>query len=122
MLDPDWLARAVQREREEAARRRRFYLAARESTPVEGQTAILIDDGIATGLTMRAAIQEVRARHPQRIVLAVPVIAEETAVVFQREVDEVVAVERPAIFLGAVGAYYDQFLQVTDEEVIRLLG
>ena len=122
LVDAAWLAQAVARERAEAARRRERYLAGREAITVTGKTAILVDDGIATGLTMRAAIAEVTSRHPARVIVAVPVIPAETAELLREEVDEVVALEIPEIFLGAIGAYYADFAPVSDEEVVRLLG
>jgi predicted phosphoribosyltransferase len=120
-LDPDWLQAAVERERREAARRHTIYLEGRQPVTAGGRTAILVDDGIATGLTMRAAIQEIKGQRPRQIVLAVPVIPRETAALLSREVDAVVAVDIPGLFLGAVGAYYLDFQQVSDDEVIRLL-
>ena len=120
-VDPDWLDSAIAREREEAARRRRRYLADRAPIPLAGKTVVLVDDGIATGLTMRAAIRQVRAQHPRRVVMAIPIIPPDTAERLSAEVDVVVALDIPSIFLGAVGAYYDDFSQVTDDEVIHLL-
>ncbi|HOS43762.1 MAG TPA: ribose-phosphate diphosphokinase, partial [Armatimonadota bacterium] len=122
VLDPHWLGAAVETARREAARRRERYLGVRAPRSPEGKTAILVDDGIATGLTMRAAIREVRGRHPRRIVVAVPIVPRETAAVLAEEVDDVVAVEIPAGVFGAVGSYYDDFHQVTDEEVMGLLA
>ncbi|HEY3379774.1 MAG TPA: phosphoribosyltransferase family protein [Armatimonadota bacterium] len=120
-VDPAWFAMAVARERQEAARRRERYLTGRPSVPVEGKIAILIDDGIATGLTMRAAIAEVKTRHPSQVIVAIPVIPPETAVALRGEVDRIVALEIPEIFRGAVGAYYQDFHPVTDDEVMRLM-
>ncbi len=81
-VDPEWLEARVRREREEAKRRRERYLGGREVLSVRGKTAILVDDGIATGLTMLAAIHEVKRRKPARIVVAVPVAPEDTAALF----------------------------------------
>jgi len=120
-LDPAWFEEAVERERREAARRQAIYLEGRQPISAEGRTAILVDDGIATGLTMRAAVQEIKGQQPRQLVVAVPVIPRETAALLNREVDAIVAVDIPELFLGAVGAYYVDFQQVTDDEVIRLL-
>jgi predicted phosphoribosyltransferase len=120
-LDPTWLGVAIARERAEAARRRVAYLRDHPPVPVAGKTALIVDDGIATGLTMRAAINEVRLRHPARVVVGVPVIPSDTAVVLRREADAVVALEIPSVFLGSVGAYYEDFGQLTDGDVMRLL-
>lgn len=121
MLDPDWLKAEAEKERQEARRRREVYLQGKEPLPVEGKTAIIVDDGVATGLTLMLAIEELKHRNPRRIVVAVPVVPPETAERIRDEVDELVAVDIPDYYLGAVGAYYDKFPQLTDEEVIKLM-
>jgi putative phosphoribosyl transferase len=108
------------RELAELERRRRAYLGDRAPVEVRGKTAIVIDDGIATGATMRAALRGLRRRGPARVVLAVPVAAPEALALLAREVDEIVCLHAPRD-LGGVGAYYDDFRQVSDEEVCRLL-
>lgn len=119
-VDPGWLAEAEARERAEARRRRSLY--GRSNAPsVAGKVAIVVDDGIATGLTMRAAIRDAYARDPARVVVAIPVVPAETAEKLEAEADELVALDVPERYLGAVGAYYDSFPQVSDEEVIRML-
>lgn len=121
MIDPEWLRAQAEKERHEAKRRREVYLQGREPLAVEGKTAIIVDDGVATGLTLMLAIEELKHRNPKRIVVAVPVVPPETAEKIRDEVDELVAVDIPDFYLGAVGAYYDKFPQLTDEEVIRLM-
>jgi putative phosphoribosyl transferase len=108
------------RELAELERRRRTYLGDRAPVEVRGKTAIVIDDGIATGATMRAALRGLHRRGPARVVLAVPVAAPEALALLAREVDEIVCLHAPRD-LGGVGAYYDDFRQVSDEEVCRLL-
>ena len=120
-VDPAWFRERVEAERREACRRREHYLAGQAPLAVAGRIAILVDDGIATGLTMRAAIQDIRQRRPARVVVAIPVAPKETAELLMREVDEVVALDVSDFYLGAVGAYYDYFPQITDEEVLTLL-
>lgn len=120
-IDRHWLEREVEAEREEARRRHDAYLGGRPPATATGKTAILVDDGIATGLTVRAAIQEMRRQQPAKLVVAVPVVPADTAAALAREVDDVVAVDIPQNYLGAVGAYYRDFHQITDEEVIELL-
>jgi predicted phosphoribosyltransferase len=120
-VEPHWLAQRVAQERQEARRRRERYLGGKKPIAVAGKLAILVDDGIATGLTMRAAIGEVKRRHPAGVVVAIPVAPKDTAESLGREVDAVVGLEITNSYLGAVGAYYEQFPQVTDEEVIALL-
>ena len=120
-VDPAWFEQAKARECAEAARRRERYLGGRPSTPATGKVAILVDDGIATGLTMLAAIREVRSQGPQEIVAAIPVVPPETVERLEAEGARVVALQVPDFFLGAVGMYYEDFRPVSDEEVVALL-
>lgn len=111
---------AATRELAEIERRRKLYLGERERVPVAGRTALVVDDGIATGATMRVALRAVRGRGPRRLVLAVPVAPPDTVAALRPEVDEVVCLATPRPF-GAVGAFYEDFRQVSDEEVRALL-
>lgn len=120
-VDPAWFAQAKAHEQAEARRRHERYLHGTRPPMLEGKTVILVDDGIATGLTMRAAIRSVQRQHPAKVVVAVPVAPPATVQVLEHEDAEVVALDIPAVFLGAVGAYYEQFPQVSDEEVVQLL-
>jgi len=120
-VSPMWLEGAIAAEKDEARRRRQRYLGGRAIKSAKGRTAILVDDGIATGLTMRAAIGDVRNMQPARIVVAVPVAPLDTVDALRRDVDDVVTVFTDSFYLGAVGAYYDDFPQVSDEEVVALL-
>jgi putative phosphoribosyl transferase len=120
-IDPDWIQSQALKERQEARRRRIVYLKGREPLTVEGKTAIIVDDGVATGLTLILAIEELKYRNPKKIVVAIPVAPADTAERIRSEVDDLVAVDIPAFYLGAVGAYYDKFPQLTDEEVIDLM-
>lgn len=120
-VDPQWLERQVEKERKEARRRRERYLGETQPLSVTGKLAILVDDGIATGLTMQAAIRDVQQRKPARVVVAIPVAPADTAAALARQVDEVVGLEITDSYRGAVGAYYDDFPQLTDAEVIELL-
>jgi putative phosphoribosyl transferase len=104
----------------EIERRRQLYLAGRARAPVQDRTAIVIDDGIATGATMEAALHATRRANPRRLVLAVPVAPPDTIERLRPEVDEVVCLRIPA-FLGAIGSFYRDFRQLGDEDVIRLL-
>lgn len=110
-----------QRELAEIERRRKRYLAARKPTEITGRVAIVVDDGIATGATVRAAIQGLKRRNPKRIVLAVPVAPPDTIARLEGEVDEVVCLDQPLGF-GAIGFYYRDFSQLDDEEVVRMLA
>lgn len=116
-----WFEAELERARSEAKRRRQTYLAGRKPLAPTGKTAIIVDDGVATGLTIRAAIAELRTHQPAKIVAAVPVVPRATAGILREEADELVALDTPALYLGAVGAYYDHFVQIEDQEVIDLL-
>ena len=117
----DYLERAKRRQLAEIERRRRLYLAGRPRTPVAGRTAIVVDDGIATGATVLAALRAVRRQDPARLVLAVPVASPEVLARLGPEADEVVCLI-PAPDLMAVGQFYDDFRQVEDDEVVAMLA
>lgn len=119
---PDWLDQERQDEQHEAARRRELYMMGREHLPLEGRTAVIVDDGIATGLTMEAAIREVRQRGAQKVVVAVPVGPHEVLEELKEQADEVAPVLSARRFLGSVGAYYEQFGQTSDREVVAALA
>jgi putative phosphoribosyl transferase len=110
----------AKREFQELQRREQLYRGDRPAPDVRNRTVILIDDGLATGASMRAAVAGLRAQHPSRIVIAVPTAAPETCEAFQSEVDEIVCAVTPELFYG-VGRWYEDFSQVTDEEVRTLL-
>jgi putative phosphoribosyl transferase len=103
-------------EQQELERRQRAYRDARPAPEIRDHTIILIDDGLATGASMRAAVLAVRQQHPKRIVVAVPAAAPETCDEFRGEVDEIICAITPFPFYG-VGLWYEDFSQVTDEEV-----
>jgi putative phosphoribosyl transferase len=105
----------------EIERRRKHYRAGRPPLDVTGRTAIVVDDGIATGATMRVALRAVRRRDPGHLVLAVPVAPPETIAQFRNEADELVCLETPPM-LAAIGFYYRDFHQMSDEEVTDLLA
>lgn len=104
----------------EIERRRQHYLGARERAEVSGRTAIVIDDGVATGATTRAALQAIRMRNPKKLVLAVPVAPTDNIRALAAEADDVICLEDHEFF-GAIGAYYEDFSQVSDECVVELL-
>ena len=119
-LPEGYLREQAARQVEEIERRRGLYLRGRDRVGVEGKTAVIVDDGIATGATMRAALRAVRRRKPARLVLAVPVAPPDTVAALRREADEVVCLSTPSYF-GAIGQFYADFRQVGDDEVRELL-
>jgi predicted phosphoribosyltransferase len=120
-IPPDWVDQVAKREQREIARREREYRQGRAMQAVKDKTAILVDDGLATGATMRAAAQALRRRSVRRLVAAVPVGAPASCEALAREVDELVCLERPAGFFG-VGQWYRDFEQTSDDEVRRILS
>ena len=104
----------------EIERRRRRYLGSGKRLDVNGRTTIVVDDGVATGATTRAALRATRMRNPKKLVLAVPVAPTDSLAALRSEADDVICLEGHEFF-GAIGAYYAEFDQVPDEEVIRLL-
>lgn len=119
-LDQKWYENYAKNLQKEARTQREKFLGKEMLSP-EGKTAIIVDDGIATGLTMLAAIEEIKENNPQKIVVAVPVLPPNLLETIKREVDELIAVEIPEYFLGAVSGYYRSFPEISDKEVIELL-
>jgi predicted phosphoribosyltransferase len=118
---PDAVIDAVAaREQQELQRREHLYRDDLPPPNVKGKTVILIDDGLATGSTMRAAVMALRKQHPARIVVAVPVAAPSTCSELQAEVDEIICAQTPEPFYG-VGFWYEDFSQISDKEVHDLL-
>ena len=120
-VGPGAVDRVAAREEQEIMRREREYRGSRPPVQIGGRTVILIDDGLATGATMRAAAEALRTQHPARLIVAVPVAASATCDEFRHLVDDVVCAVTPEPFY-AVGAWYEDFSQTTDEEVRSLLG
>lgn len=120
VIDAATIERVAARARAELERREHAYRGDREPVAVEGRTVILVDDGIATGATVRAAVRALRQRHPARVVIATPVAAPESIALLRPEADEIVCLATPYPML-AIGIWYRDFGQTTDEEVVRLL-
>jgi len=109
------------KERMEGARRLQEYRGGRPRLDLTGETVIIVDDGIATGLTMRAATQSAWNKGATKIIVATPVVAKDTLALLKHDADDVIHVSAPTMF-GAVGAFYEKFEQVNDEEVKALLN
>jgi predicted phosphoribosyltransferase len=119
-IPPDVVEAAAEREGAELSRREQAYRADRPAIDVAGRTVVVVDDGVATGSTMRAAVAALRAQRAGRIVVAVPVGARETCAELATQADDLVCPMMPASF-HAVGQWYDDFTQTTDEEIRTLL-
>lgn len=115
------IAAAIAREAAEIARRRVAYLGGRPPLSAAERIAIVVDDGLATGATARAALRALKRQKPRRLILAVPVAPAETVAALKPEADEIVCLQVVEDFI-AVGAYYREFRQVSDDEVTRILA
>ena len=120
-LSPLDIDRIVETERRELARRERLYRGGRPFPDLVGKTVVLVDDGLATGATMRAAIEALRSRGPAAVIAAVPVASREACAMVAAAADECVCVMTPVSFHG-VGMWYADFSQTTDDEVLELLA
>jgi putative phosphoribosyl transferase len=120
-IPENYIKTETERQLQEIERRRNSYCAGRPPAEIAGRTAIVVDDGIATGATMQVALRAVRRRGPARVVLAVPVAPPETPTTFRDNADEIVCLQMPSGF-GAIGFYYRDFHQMSDAEVTELLG
>lgn len=119
-VDRAYIEAQAAQELREIERRRRVYLRGRAPLALEGVTTIVVDDGVATGTTVRAALRALRRRHPARLVLAVPVAPADTVSALRAEVDELICLAEPSPF-HAIGLYYHDFHQVPDDEVLAAL-
>ncbi len=119
-LSEETIQDAIQKEKVELQRREKEYRGSRPFPIIENRTVVLIDDGLATGASMKAAVKALKKHNPSKIIVAVPTASEDTCNEFQSEVDEIICAYTPAVFRG-VSEWYDDFSQTTDEEVMNLL-
>lgn len=120
-VNEDWLELEIERIRQQIAHRRQSYSEVSKKIDLRNRSVILVDDGIATGMTMKAAIEAVKQQKAAMVTVAVPIIPKDTHKELLKLADEVIAVDIPEHFLGAVGAYYEDFEQVEDREVLAML-
>lgn len=120
-IEDSYIEEESARQLAEIERRRKLYIGDRLRPEIAGKTAIVVDDGIATGATVRAAVHAVRRRSPSRLVLAVPVAPLDSAETLRGEVDDLVCLQTPAPFI-AISLYYAEFHQLEDTEIVDLLG
>ncbi len=116
----EYIKQETMRQVQRIEERKRVYREARPKVPLKGRVVVIVDDGFATGATMKAALASARAEGPERLIAAAPVGAQDTVHALADLADEVVCLRAPRIF-GAVGAFYLDFGQVSDEEVLRIL-
>ncbi|RUM44510.1 MAG: phosphoribosyltransferase [Desulfurobacterium sp.] len=119
-ISEDYIKKKALQEIEEIKRRKEKYIGSRGKLPLTGREVILVDDGIATGLTVKAAIASLRKEKPKKIILAVPVMPADKVPEFQKLVDDLIVIHAPEFF-NAVGQFYHDFSQTTDEEVIEIM-
>ena len=119
-LDDDELSSLVQQERPELERRRQVYTTGRKPVSLAGKTIILVDDGVATGTTMKVALRALKRRGPKEVILAIPVAPPDVIAELRQEADQLVCISQPMRF-RALGYHYVSFPQITDEEVIETL-
>jgi len=119
-ISQNYINETVKEEKAEALRRLKTYRGSRPPLNLTGKTVVIVDDGLATGLTMRAAIKTIKNKNAKKIIVAIPVGPPDTIETIKKEADGVVCLDTP-VFFGAVGAFYEEFGQTTDEEVIELL-
>ena len=119
-VGPAAIAAVVEREQAELVRREHLYRKQRPAVPLQGRTVIVVDDGLATGSTMQAAVMAIRQQHPLHLAVAVPVGARDTCAALRQQADDVICAATPEPF-RAVGLWYQAFPQATDDEVCALL-
>ncbi len=119
-ISKEYIAQEIAQEKKEAQRRLKVYRGEKEAISYKDKIIILVDDGIATGSTMLAALAFLKKKKVKKIIVAVPVLARDTIKIIEKEVEELIYLEAP-LFFGAIGAFYKEFDQTTDQEVIAIM-
>jgi putative phosphoribosyl transferase len=120
-VSKDYIDRESEEKKKEIQRRKELYRGGADIPDMKGKTVIVVDDGVATGATMKSAISAVKKERPEKLVVALPVASVEAKESIGAMVDEILCLQAPRDFM-AVGGYYEDFRQVTDEEVVEMLG
>lgn len=120
-VDQKWLRQEKKKQRNEARRLKKLYLGNIKSKVMKNKTVIIVDDGVATGLSMKLCIEDIKSRSPKRIVVATPVISEGAAEKVQGEIDNLVTLYDPENFLGTVSAHYEEYEKAEDYEVVNMI-
>ena len=119
-ISKEYIAQEIAQEKKEAQRRLKVYRGEKEAISYKDKIIILVDDGIATGSTMLAALAFLKKKKVKKIIVAVPVLAKDTIKIIKKEAEELIYLEAPLLF-GAIGAFYKEFDQTTDQEVIAIM-
>ena len=119
-ISKEYIAQEIAQEKKEAQRRLKVYRGEKEVISYNDKIIILVDDGIATGSTMLAALAFLKKKKVKKIIVAVPVLARDTIKIIEKEVEELIYLEAP-LFFGAIGAFYREFDQTTDQEVVAIM-
>lgn len=119
-VSQEYIKKEARLQKREIKRRERIYRQGKKPLSLKGKIVILVDDGLATGATMLAAVREIRNLNPEKVIVAVPVAPADTVEALKKEADEVICLQTPALFFS-VGQWYQNFRQYSDEEVIKLI-
>ena len=119
-ISKEYIVQEIAQEKKEAQRRLKVYRGEKEAISYKDKIIILVDDGIATGSTMLAALAFLKKKKVKKIIVAVPVLAKDTIKIIKKEAEELIYLEAPLLF-GAIGAFYREFTQTTDQEVIEIM-
>lgn len=121
LVGSEWLHQAVISARKIIAQRKDYYFVKHKQPEIEGRIVIVVDDGVATGYTMQAALSYIKTKRPKRVIVAVPVASKESIGILENLADDIITISNPEDFAGSVGAHYKNFSQVDDHDVKTIL-